>query len=376
MQSHENPRGKTLPHRTALLGIAACAICAAVIAVWHREREPRYKGRNLGEWVSLNARKGVGYSAGDDPEEALRHFGTNALPFLIRDLQYQRPRWKARVWAWLHHLPVSRNQQRSWSRAALNDMMRGNDAVSAFQTLGDTATPAIPELRKLMFATQDEQTSRRAMQSLAGIGTPAVQALTRALTNFAAPESFRDNAVEALAQMELQALPAVPVLVQWLQDTNKEVVAIAITALGELALWPDIVVPALTNKLSEEDVRRDVMEALGSFEKGGAPAIPHLLAFLGDSQTQTVAAAASALGDIGEQPDMVTPALAKLLTEHPDETVRAAAAASLSQFGERARPAVPILRAALENPNKDVRDSAMSVLEAINDSRTNAALPR
>jgi HEAT repeat protein len=375
MQWQENHKGKTLRRLTAAVVILGCAITFALLAIRHGQGEPRYKDRNLSEWVTLNARKGVGNHGGDDPEEALRHFGTNALPFLIRDLKYERPRWKIRVWALLHYLPVSRNQQRSWSRAALNDMMRGNDAVSAFQTLGDTATPAIPELSSLMFAAKDEQISRRAMQSLAAIGTPAVPALSRALTNFAAPGSFRDNAVEALAEMELQALPAVPMLIQWLQDTNPAVVTMAITALGELALWPDIVVPALTNKLRDEVVRRDVIEALGSFEKDGSPAIPSLLGFLTDSHPETVAAAASALGDIGDQADIVTPALAKLLVEHSAETVRAAAAASLAQFGERARPALPLLRAALENPNQDVRDSARSVLEAIsaNDPGTNAA---
>jgi len=136
-------------------------------------------------------------------------------------------------------------------------------------------------------------------------------------------------------------------------------------ALGELALWPNIVVPALTNKLQDQVLRRDVIEALGSFEKDGVPAIPHLLGFLTDTNAEIVAGAASALGDIGEEADTVTPALAKLLTEHPDEMVRGAAAASLSQFGDRARAAFPILRAASEHPNKDVREAVAAVLEEL-----------
>jgi HEAT repeat protein len=389
MQQGNRSKANALRRVTIAIAMALCAIVVAALLVWRREHEPEYKGKRLSEWVSLNARRTMTYAplppgtnvhaawrpspkagafvdTGDDPEEALRHLGTNALPWLIRAVQYQRPPWKARLWALAHFLPVSRSQQRSWSRAAISDMMRGNDAVSAFHTLGDTATPAIPELSRLMFASKDEQVSRRAMQSLAGIGAPAVPVLSRALTNFAgADESFRYNAVEALAEMEIQALPAVPMLIQWLQDTNKEVAAVAVMALGELALWPNIVVPALTNKLQDPVLRRDVIEALGSFEKEGVPAIPHLLGFLNDTNAETVAGAASALGDIGEEADTVTTALAKLLTEHPDETVRGTAAASLSQFGEKARAAVPILRAASEHPNKDVREAAAAVLEEL-----------
>jgi HEAT repeat protein len=386
MQHGNKNKASALRRVTIAVSVTLAAVVMAALVFWHREHEPEYQGKKLSEWVSLNARRTMTYAplppgtnvyaawpprrkagtlvgTGDDPEEALRHFGTNALPWMIRAVQYQRPRWKARLWALAHFLPVSKSQQRSWSRAALSDMMRGNDVVSAFHTLGDVATPAIPELSRLMFASKDEQVSRRAMQSLAGIGTPAVPALSRALTNFAAAdESFRYNAVEALAEMEMQALPAVPMLIQWLQNTNKEVAAIAVTALGELALWPNIVVPALTNKLQDPVLRRDVIEALGSFEKDGAPAIPHLLSFLTDTNAETVSGAASALGDIGEEADTVTPALAKLLTEHSDEMVRGAAAASLSQFGDRARAAFPILRAASEHPNKDVREAAAAVL--------------
>jgi HEAT repeat protein len=121
-------------------------------------------------------------------------------------------------------------------------------------------------------------------------------------------------------------------------------------------------------------LRKDIIEALGSFETDGAPAVPHLLGFLTNSDVEIVAGAASALGDIGEEANLVAPALAKLLSENPHETVRAAAAASLSQFGDKARPAIPILRTALDHPNKDVREAAASVLQALSgsDAATNA----
>jgi HEAT repeat protein len=364
MGQHERERSKSTLFRISI-GVALFAIVAAVVLLSRGHREPDYKGKTLGEWVTLNARRSVGFPAGGgDPEEALRHFGTNALPFLIRSLQYQRPPWKAKVWSLVSSLPVSKSQRRSWSHAMVADMMRANDAVSAFHTLGDSALPAVPELTQLMFRATDEQVSRRAMQSLAGIGTASVPALTRALTNFAATSSFRDNAAEALAEMEMQALPAVPVLLQWLNDKNKAVVSVAVTTLGELQLWPNIVVPALTNKLGDLAVRLDVIEALGSFEKDAAAAIPQLLGFLTDTNAEIVAGAASALGDIGEDPEVVTPALAKLLT-HENESVRGAAIASLYDFGEKARPAIPIIRAAMEHPNQQVRAAAASVLQTI-----------
>ena len=130
-------------------------------------------------------------------------------------------------------------------------------------------------------------------------------------------------------------MPLVPILVDWLRSTNRQVVSVGIMGLGEIGLWPQLSVPALTNKLNDPAVRRDVIEALGSFEKDAVAAVPHLIGFLQDTNSEIVAAAASALGDIGDKAETVVPALANTLVQHSNQLVRAAAAG--------ARPLKPVV---------------------------------
>src|SRR6266481_1208433 len=81
-----------------LLGCVASIVLASL--VWPREREPEYGGVPLSKWLK-------GYEFHSMPPEmpapppktvsAIRHIGTNALPFLVRWIQYDEPRWRYSV---------------------------------------------------------------------------------------------------------------------------------------------------------------------------------------------------------------------------------------------------------------------------------------
>jgi HEAT repeat protein len=355
-------------------------VVVAAGVVWHQNREPKYRGKTLSEWVRLNGRSNLGFNTEENPQEALRHFGTNALPYLVRAIQYQRPAWKAKFWALLRRIPMPKAQRRKLSIAAIGDMMRANDAQTAFQALGPIAAPAVPQLYRIMFASSNEQVSATAMHCLAAIGPAGLPVLRQALTNFAATATFRENAVQAVSEMDTNALPLVPTLLAWLHQTNHEIAYVAIMVLGELQLRPELVVPALTNKLGETTLRRDAMEALGSFEKEADSAIPHLLQLLNDPEAETAAGAASALADIGERADIVVPALVRLMIENRAEEVRGAAAMAIAQFGEKARLALPALEAALHHQDGSVREAARTALQMIApetiETNSAAAAPR
>ena len=87
---------------------SACMVAVVVDAiVWPREREPSFQGKTLSEWLKLYAESVEAirleekehvfqHAAGTHPvrkreaEEAVGRIGTNALPWMIRKIGYER----------------------------------------------------------------------------------------------------------------------------------------------------------------------------------------------------------------------------------------------------------------------------------------------
>ena len=137
--------------RRRLLFILLGCICSIILAVllWPREREPEYNGVPLTKWLDLGAGIYAGHS--DEFDKAVKALGTNALPTLVRSVDYQIPRWKL----WLYCKVVSRtrpfllnNPPVKW---LLDDKMarRGQAAAIAFGILGTRASPALDDLRRI-----------------------------------------------------------------------------------------------------------------------------------------------------------------------------------------------------------------------------------
>src|SRR2546422_797856 len=88
--------------RRLLFRLLMCALLlagAALVAVskLSTKGEPAYAGRPLSEWVLLYARLDpvkAGSPATSEAAQAIRHIGTNALPLMVRWIQYEPPRWK------------------------------------------------------------------------------------------------------------------------------------------------------------------------------------------------------------------------------------------------------------------------------------------
>ena len=91
-----------------LAGIVAAVVVAVV---WPREREPEYKGKRLSEWLTLWEPNYVpGGGLGDknrrvEAQMAVRHIGTNALPWLLRWVRYEQPAWKGKAYSFMEKMP-------------------------------------------------------------------------------------------------------------------------------------------------------------------------------------------------------------------------------------------------------------------------------
>src|SRR3954469_4010547 len=96
--------------RRIVLVLLAAGVIGLCAFLWP-EPEPRYQGRKLSQWLllrdsappftrpnGLNARlasfksfPAVSYGSSAETEDAIRHIGTNALPYLVKWIQYETP---------------------------------------------------------------------------------------------------------------------------------------------------------------------------------------------------------------------------------------------------------------------------------------------
>jgi hypothetical protein len=145
--------------RRQVIMVAAAAIILGLswFAIIH-QREPRYEGRPLSEWMRLYTPLRPGMTlrpevtvTPEDAADALRHIGTNALPFLrswvqeLQDMPPRRQRLFATVWGWSYGTP---------GRDVLLELiggryLRARRAFWALQILGETARDAVPDLARV-----------------------------------------------------------------------------------------------------------------------------------------------------------------------------------------------------------------------------------
>jgi HEAT repeat protein len=242
------------------IALACLFLVVAGLLLWKglREREPRYNGITLSEWLGPPVYTGpLNYmdlqARTDASVKAVRQIGSNAVPALIRMLRAKDSAFADRL----------RNLAGRFIRIRHLSAFEWNQrALRGFSLLGARAESAVPSL--IDIANQDASSRAKcdALQALGLIGRPA--------------------------------RPAVPTLLQWATNADSELRLNAIFALGRIHTAPDSVVPALTNALHDTSypVRVHALIALEQFGPEARLAVPALLEFL---KTDTTTRAASAL---------------------------------------------------------------------------------
>ena len=167
--------------RTQKLFLGLGALCllvliglAALFSGPLRSHEPVYDGVTLSAW--LDQLWPIGYprptgARNDRAVRAVRSIGTNAIPWLLTDLNAGRNRS-------LNHL--ERVLIRYKVLRVADPIIRENRAVAGFAVLNELAASAVPDLRKML---EKDPTHQSALASLAYIGKPALPALAQCLTN-------------------------------------------------------------------------------------------------------------------------------------------------------------------------------------------------
>jgi hypothetical protein len=154
-----------------IFGVLAAVVL--VFTLWPREREPEYKGKTLTAWLAQC--RSLNFVQSDEANAAIRHIGTNALPYLIRWIQYESG-WKDSIAPKVAKLPVMGKSRFVQQIIKNNTAYRANSATLGFQVLGPKVfgfgSPAIDELLRLANNPKKPETQARAMKLLDLIQQP------------------------------------------------------------------------------------------------------------------------------------------------------------------------------------------------------------
>ena len=215
------------------------------------------------------------------------------------------------------------------------DWMRGTDGTAA-----PTAV-SLDELRQTLDA-EAEAERLRTVYALAARGEEAMPVLLNALcseakvrleTNLANAHT-NPSQLDAVFALSAVGRPAVPHLVELLDEKDWWLRAAAADVLGDLGTTASDTVPHLTRVLDDETewVRRNAVEALGNIGPAAAEAVPALSRRLQDSESWIRHNTALALAKIGPAAAEAVPALRKNIDDE-DRYARANAAVALERIG-------------------------------------------
>jgi len=244
-----------------LLGVG---VLAGIIAVVRHEREPKYRGKKLSEWVMEYDKHDTYLEPTPEVDDAIRHMGTYAIPHLLKWLRYEPPTWRKDLANQLFRLAPTRARDALIERITRptlepdNQEIRARGAAVALAKLGSKAYRGIPSIVRLANDTNAPASAWRAADVLMELHSlPYTLAL---LTNTSAKiRDAADDYIESWAgngyAFGPDAIAAVPSLNHLLDDTNASVASAAAILLMRLAVEGERPVPA-----------DSLVHAIGSFD--------------------------------------------------------------------------------------------------------------
>ncbi len=267
-------------------------------------KEPSYHGRSLTQWLKrLDNGQAFGISSSALPSftrrqieaaKAIRAIGTNALPLLMEDV-HARPAEDSFHFRLQNSFGLLPRKSQAWwiwrdmiGEVTEEDRVRWR-AAQGLAALGPLASPAVPELKRLLFTNYWHSSIKEAAYALAAVGPEGIAILTNAV----GPQAEWSGmcAIWALGQRSETGTNAVPFLIGATSSSSEGTACGAIQVLGLFHTDAEHVVPALTNALGSADhnVRSDAARALGQFGGQAASAAPLLQALTNAAATRTEA---------------------------------------------------------------------------------------
>jgi len=177
----------------------------------------------------------------------------------------------------------------------------------------------------------DPSVRQAAAEALVKIGQASIDCLNCLTRSLRSPYSYvRARAAWALSELGPLPLETVPQLEELLHDSDPAVRMAAIRALGNIRPLATEVFSDLIKALGDSELRTSAVEALARI---GVPAIPHLIQALDNENREVRAGAAEALGKIGPKAkEAVQKLIEIMLNDKEDCSVLVAAARALGEI--------------------------------------------
>lgn len=204
-----------------------------------RAADPVYKGKALSYWMKgyVTAYRGEDGKGRAGADEAVRSVGTNAIPLLLQMLRAKDIPGQARI-CW------ELRNQKTFKFYPLSAEDLHAEAQYAFAALGSKGKSAVPQLMQIC---EENKSSRL-------------------------------TAVLCLTHIGPDADEAVPLLVEVAGDTNFIPRLLALGALGAIHTRPEMVVPLLSNLLTNSSTPSELhaawaLQKYGPSAKSAVPAL-------------------------------------------------------------------------------------------------------
>jgi HEAT repeat protein len=362
--------------RKLLLIFLPCAIALVLLLTLWREREPRFGDRSLLQWIAITEHpdSDPDYSK-SDAEQAIHHIGTNAVPFLVKCIQYRERPWQTRLGGLCSKLPETIGEPLS-SLVAGRGAQRQAAAFQGLQILGPDAKSAIPALTNLL--TTQRSLADDCICVLAQIGDAGLPAILTMLTNQSV--TLRRAAVFSLGYPDAKFTfnqGIGDILTTCLHDSDRLVACHAAAILCRHHFNENLALRTFADVIEGNDkiLQRQAASILRSYVFHEYD-VPTLIQFLHDTNSPFSVTAATALGDhswiqnavpaiVYKMPDpAIVPALTDSLRD-PRAPVRASAAESLGRLGQPAEPAASALLDLWLDPDFSVRRAATNAFLAL-----------
>ncbi len=283
-----------------LVGILLVSILGFLAWSLLRERHdgPAYEGKTLSQWLTeldssypdgMDSSKSwqVQMSAAQaHAAEAVRHIGTNALPYLIHALTNANSRRKERIMSGFRRLVGVEHSKRPPGAEQ-------RKAAFGLAALGPIASSAIGELTRAM---DDPFISAQAAVALGSIGTEGWEVLSREISS---TNSFAaSHAIQQLANYHAAVPGAVEALIAKVRTDPSG--WIYLTTLLRMGQGDQRIVPFLTSLLQSSNVfaRVEAVYGLQTFGTNARSAVPALISVLYDEDPTVRRAATNALKQI------------------------------------------------------------------------------
>lgn len=255
----------------ALVLVTLALIAIVAFLLEFQPREPSYQGRQLSEWLRIARGEGADRTVRPEAAKtAIQAIGTNAVPCLVSwiensEIPRKRPLGiilKSYLSPWSHR---SSDQAYRW-----DVYRRPEDACWAFGVLGNRAVSAIPDLTRIMNSTNSPKASINAMMALCYIGPESASPLTNLLSDPHNPTGMElARQIYTLSQWGTNTMVTLPILLKWTTDQDERIAGAGAVALGKLRLAPEMVIPVLTNRMSNAGpgLQSDIVNAIALFAR-------------------------------------------------------------------------------------------------------------